>query len=92
MLGKAPYPAVEDVLAEIKSAKGKVTHIRPEERPEYEGQPVPENVYVLGAACRNSALGNFICVDEIRTTIENKWKKGIERNLFTFEAGYKLQV
>lgn len=92
MLGKAPYPAVGDVLTEIKSVKGKIIHIRPEERPEYEGQSVPENVYVLGAACRNSALGNFISAEEIRTTIENKWKKGIERNLYTFEAGYELQV
>jgi indolepyruvate ferredoxin oxidoreductase, beta subunit len=88
MLGKAPYPAVDEVLAEIKSVNGKTIHIRPEERPEYEGQPVPENVYVLGVTCSNSALGNFISSDEIRTTIENKWKKGIERNLYTFEAGY----
>jgi indolepyruvate ferredoxin oxidoreductase, beta subunit len=92
MLGKAPYPAVDNVLAEINSVNAKIIHIRPEERPEFEGQPVPENVYVLGAACRNSALGDFISADEIRTTIENKWKKGIERNLYTFEAGYKLQV
>ncbi len=92
MLGKALYPSVDEVLAEIKSVNGKTIHIRPEERPEYDGQPVPENVYVLGAACRNSALGNFISADEIRTTIENKWKKGVERNLYTFEAGYNLQV
>ncbi|MBW6463823.1 MAG: 2-oxoacid:acceptor oxidoreductase family protein [Firmicutes bacterium] len=87
MLGKAPYPTVEEVLAEIEKTGGKIIHVKPEGRPEFEGQPVPENVYVLGAACRYSSLGRFINPDEIRVTLENRWKKGVERNLYTFDAG-----
>ncbi len=90
MLGKAPYPAVDEVLAEIKSAQGNIIHIKPDERPEFEGQPVPENVYVLGAASSNTSLGRFIDAAEIRAAIEKKWQKGVERNLFTFDAGKNL--
>lgn len=90
MLGKAPYPAVEEVLAEVKKTGGRTIHIKPEERPQFEGQPVPENVYVLGAVCRHSSLGRFIDPEEIRATIKSRWKKGIERNLYTFDAGFNL--
>jgi len=90
MLGKAPYPSIEEVLEEINKCTKNIIHINPEERPSFAGQSVPENVYVLGAACRHSSLSELISAGEVKETLKSKWQKGADRNIYTFDAGFNL--
>ena len=90
MLGKAPYPTLEEVREEIKKLTDKLFLVTPGQRPDFEGQAVPENVFVLGAACRHSSLSDLFSAEEVKETIKNKWEKGVDRNLYTFNAGYNL--
>ncbi len=92
MLGKAPYPKLDEVTKEIKKTTENMFLITPDQRPDFEGQPVPENVFVLGAACKNSSLNKIVNADEIKQAMRNKWKRGVERNIYTFDSGYNLIV
>lgn len=92
MLGKAPYPALEEVWGEIEKAGGKVSCLDSKTVPEYNGKPVRENIYVLGAALGQTALKNVFEVDDIVSTIAERWPKGAEANLFAFRSGLAAGV
>lgn len=92
MLGKAPYPTLEEVWGEIEKAGGKVSCLDSKTVPEYNGKPVRENIYVLGAALGQTALKNVFEVDDIVSTIAERWPKGAEANLFAFRSGLAAGV
>jgi indolepyruvate ferredoxin oxidoreductase beta subunit len=91
MLGKAPYPRLEEVLAQIRRAEGIVHYIEPKSLPCYENTPVPENIYVLGAALGKTRLGQVLNMADVAVIVQNRWKKGAERNLFALDQGLKAQ-
>ena len=91
MLGKAPYPTLEQVAEQVREAGGKLHHIAPESLPVYQGAPVPDNIYVLGAALKHTRLGQILAADAVAEVVRNRWKKGAERNLFAFEAGQRFE-
>jgi indolepyruvate ferredoxin oxidoreductase beta subunit len=89
MVGKAPYPALDGVAEQVRGAGGNLTVITPESLPGYEGEPVPDNIYTLGVALARTRLCEILDVAGVETTVRNRWKRGVERNLFALQAGLK---
>lgn len=89
MLGKADYPSLEQVLAQVYNAGGTVRYLDPENLPSFSGVPVPANVFVLGAAVGQTGLTNVLPPFSVAHAIESRWAKAAERNLFAFQAGLK---
>ncbi len=89
MLGKAAYPSPEEVGEKVESAGGCLSFIDPTSLPKFEEEPVPENVFILGIVLAGTDLGKMISAGTVQTVIENRWERGIERNLFAFQEGLK---
>ena len=87
MLGKADYPAVEQVIEQVERAAGQVHYLDPENLPLYDGVPVPANVFVLGAALGRTRLGDVLPPEAVLQEIEGRWRRGVERNRRAFQAG-----
>ncbi len=92
MLGKAPYPTLDDVTSRVCEAGATLHTIAPERLPSYEGAPVPDNMYVLGAVLGQTRLRQILAISDVAGIVRNRWKKGVERNLFALEAGAKGQT
>ena len=92
MLGKAPYPTLDQVTEQVRAAGGALHYISPERLPVYEGAPVPDNIYVLGAALAQTRLCQLFDVSDVAGIVRNRWKRGVERNLFALEAGVRGQT
>jgi len=90
MLGKAPYPRLEEVTAAASAALDDNSHlivILPEVLPEHEGVPVPDNVFTLGVALARTPLGTLLPPAEVEALVRERWKRGVERNMVAFAAG-----
>ncbi len=87
LLGRADYPALDQVRERVQDAGCRMHYLAPERLPMYEGAPVPPNVFVLGAALGHTGLGGVLDPAEVAKTIETRWKRGVERNLFAFQSG-----
>lgn len=87
MLGKADYPPLADVLEAAQQAGARVVYLDPAQRPLYGDEPVPANVYVLGAAVGQTRLGEVMGAGVVLQAVEARWPKGVERNRFAFRAG-----
>ena len=87
MLGKASYPDLEVVLEQVRAAGARPVLIQPERLPLFEGQPVPDNVYTLGVAAAQTKLGQLVAPGAMADVIAKRWKRGAERNLFSFSVG-----
>ena len=86
-LGKAPYPALDQVLGQVRGARASVHYLDPERLPLHEGAPVPANVYVLGVAAGHTGLGQLLAPSELEAAMQAKWARSTERNDRAFEAG-----
>lgn len=92
MLGKASYPTLDQVLGAVRdalSAGGGVHYIAEESLPVFEGSPVPDNIYTLAFALKRTRLGQLLRVADVEQAVKTRWKRGVERNVFAFEAGLK---
>jgi len=87
LLGKAPYPALEQVVERVREAGGKMHYLAPESLPLYEGVPVPANIYVLGAAVGHTGLGDVLGPSEVAHIVQTRWTRVAERNDFAFRKG-----
>ncbi len=92
MLGTAPYPALAAVAEETAKAGGVLHVLRASSLPEYQGKPVRDNIYILGALMRHTALKKIFTEEEIAKSIREKWPKGAETNLYAFAEGLKANV
>ncbi len=92
MLGKAAYPALEAVLEQVRAAGAQPVVIDPDRLPQYEGQPVPDNVYTLGVAAARTRLGEILSPEAMAEVIAGRWKRGAERNLFAFNAAAAVET
>ena len=91
MLGKAPYPELEQVRDQVREAGARLHYLDPEKLPLYDGAPVPANVYVLGAALGQTGLGRMLDAAAVARIVENRWKRGRERNRLAFQAGLEAR-
>ena len=87
MLGKADYPTLEQVREQVQEAGGKMHYLAPESLPLYEGDSVPANIFVLGAALGHTGLGEVLDSSEVESLVQARWKRGAERNRLAFQAG-----
>jgi indolepyruvate ferredoxin oxidoreductase beta subunit len=91
MLGKAPYPALDQVLEQVRGAGASVHYLDPKRLPLHEGAPVPANIYVLGVAIGHTGLGQLLPPSELAAVMQAKWAKGAERNDRAFRAGLEAE-
>ena len=87
MLGKAPYPTLDQVARQAEKVGARLHYLDPEEVPLYKGAPVPANVYVLGAILGLTGLGDVLDAAEVAELVQRRWKRGAERNRVAFDAG-----
>ena len=87
MLGKAPYPSLEQVREGIEAAGATLHLLDPARIPTQDGLPVPPNVYVLGATLGRTRLGRLLEAEAMAALIERRWKRGAARNRLAFRAG-----
>jgi indolepyruvate ferredoxin oxidoreductase, beta subunit len=92
MLGKAPYPALEQVREQVVAAGGRWHYVAPDSVPMFQDAPAPDNIYLLAAALAQTPLGEILPPAEVAQVVRERWKKGIERNLFAFEMGLKAET
>jgi indolepyruvate ferredoxin oxidoreductase beta subunit len=90
MLGKAAYPTLEQVLEQVQGARGKMHYFDPRSLPMYQGAPVPENIFVLGAATGHSGLCEALDPSDVEQVIQTRWKSGAARNLAAFRSGLEV--
>jgi indolepyruvate ferredoxin oxidoreductase beta subunit len=88
MLGKDPYPGEDTVAGEVEKAGGRAHLLSTASLPLFNGQPVFENLYLLGAMIRYSRLSTLFSFDDIAAVIRERWPKVAEKNVFTLRAGY----
>jgi indolepyruvate ferredoxin oxidoreductase, beta subunit len=90
MLGKAPYPKLEQVFEAAQvalDAGGRCHYIDPASLPVYEGAAVADNIFTLAVVLKNTRLGELLPSAEVEEVVRTRWKRGTERNLFAFQAG-----
>ena len=90
MLGKAPYPRLDEVAAAVHAAlddPGHLIIIPPEALPQYEGAPVPDNIFTLAVALARTPLREILPPAEVEAVVRGRWKRGVERNMVAFNAG-----
>lgn len=92
MLGEASYPTLEQVLAQVQEAGGRMHYLDFESLPLYEGVPVPVNIFVLGAAVGHTGLREVLGPSDVAQIVQTKWIRGAERNVFAFQAGLEAPV
>jgi indolepyruvate ferredoxin oxidoreductase beta subunit len=90
MLGKAPYPKLDEVAAAARGALSDGSRfcvIPPEALPLYESMPVADNIYTLGVVLGRTRLGELLSPAEVEAVVRGRWKRGVERNVLAFAAG-----
>lgn len=87
MLGKAEYPSKEAVCSAITGAGAKLYELSPQALPVYEGKPVRDNLFVLGAILGSTALKDYISAAAVAQMIAEKWPKAKQANLAAFNGG-----
>lgn len=95
VLGKAPYPALGEVLGVLRSAVGaggRVYYIPEESLPEVDGSPVPDNIYTLAVAVGRTRLRDLLPPVDVADAVRTRWKRGAERNAAAFKAGLEAPL
>jgi indolepyruvate ferredoxin oxidoreductase beta subunit len=90
MLGKAPYPKLDEVAAAARavlSDGSRFFQIPPDALPLYEGTPVADNIFTLGAVVARTRLGELLPPAEVEAVVRGRWKRGLERNMVAFSGG-----
>lgn len=93
MLGKAPYPKLDEVAAAARTAldaPDRFIAIPPEALPLYEGAAVADNIFTLGVALARTPLGTLLPPAEVEAVVRGRWKRGVERNMVAFAAGLEF--
>ena len=87
VLGRAAYPSLDAVSAQIRGADARLCYVDPGSLPLYEGAPAADNVYVLGVALARTGLSQVLPASDVAQVIRARWHRGAERNAFAFQAG-----
>jgi indolepyruvate ferredoxin oxidoreductase beta subunit len=92
MLGRADYPALEQVKERICGAGARLHYLDPKGLPRRDGAPLPANVYVLGAAMGATGLGELLDAEAVAGVITNRWEKYAAVNEAAYRAGLEAAV
>lgn len=91
-LGKAPYPTFAQITEQVKLAEARLVHIDPGQLPEYAGELVHANLYVLGVIMSQTALGTLISPQDVEHIIQARFKRNLEANRFAYRAGLGMPL
>lgn len=91
-LGKAPYPALEQVKEQIHLAGARLIYIDPALLPVYQGEAVRSNLFVLGVLIHLSALKRLFQPSDVEQVIRSRFSREVESNLFAFRCGLAHSV
>lgn len=83
MLKKAPYPSLNDIQTAAKEAGLSVKILNPEDF----SDELASNICLLAAAQAHTQLGKYFTADELKEAMLERFSKGRDRNLKSFEAG-----
>jgi indolepyruvate ferredoxin oxidoreductase beta subunit len=92
ILGKANYPSPALVKEQVKAATKNIIYIPPETLPDYLGEQVPDNLFVLGTTVKHTLLRKLLSSDQFINIIQHKWPKAADRNSYAFTAGFERQI
>ncbi len=87
MLGKAPYPTLEQVREQIAGVGARLLYLDPAKLPAQDGAPAPANIFVLGAALGHTGLRELLDPIEVKELVRKRWKRGAERNALAYQTG-----
>lgn len=92
LMGKAGYPSIEEVAGDVQAAGARLFRLDEAGLPQLDGAPVRANMFILGAALKNTALGEWFTYEDIAAAIEAFFAKGLNVNLLAVRAGYEAAV
>jgi indolepyruvate ferredoxin oxidoreductase beta subunit len=92
MLGKASYPALDVVKEQVHAVKANLYLLSPNDLPYYKEELAPDNLFVLGAAVKNTSLQTIFDLDVLEKAIRTRWPKSAARNLFALQAGAEAAI
>ncbi|MDD5368475.1 MAG: 2-oxoacid:acceptor oxidoreductase family protein [Anaerolineaceae bacterium] len=87
MLGKASYPAIEQVRTAVLQAGARFLFIPPTSLPTFHREPVAPNIFMLGVALAHTSLGQVFTAEQVAHSILERWQRAGESNRFAFQAG-----
>jgi len=87
MLGDDPYPTLDEAAETIRESAEWMIVLDPADLPTRDGQPVPANVYVLGAMLGVPRLADVLAASAVEQVLADRWPKAAQSNLETFRAG-----
>jgi indolepyruvate ferredoxin oxidoreductase beta subunit len=90
MLGKAPYPTLEQVRQKVEEADGQLRYLDPREVPCHNGLPLPANVYVLGAVAGSTSLREVLDPEAMASLVKKRWERYAVVNEAAFRAGLEV--
>jgi indolepyruvate ferredoxin oxidoreductase, beta subunit len=92
-LGKAPYPTLDQVKEQVAVSGARLVYIDPVSLPEYAGEPVHPNLFVLGVIIGQTSLGSLLDSKDVEHIVQNRFKRNVEANLYAYHTGLgQLQV
>lgn len=91
ILGKANYPELDKVVAEIQKSGANLVLISEKDLPEFEGKKAADNIFMLGAAMKHSVLSQLFDSADIDRIVQNRWKRASAANHFAFQSGLDYQ-
>lgn len=86
-LGKAPYPALDQVREQISQAGAKLVYLAPANLPVFHNRQVHPNLFVLGVAVGHTLLKNLIHSRDVEHAIRSRFHRHAEANLYAFRSG-----
>jgi indolepyruvate ferredoxin oxidoreductase, beta subunit len=87
LLGKAAYPALEKVEEQVQIAGAHFICVDPASLPQYQGEAVRPNIYLLGVVIGQTGLKEMIPPRDVEAVIQSRFRRNLEANLFAFHAG-----
>ncbi len=87
MLGKADYPAEEQVRELILAAGARLRYLDPDGLHSCDGARMPANIYVLGAAVGGTDLGRVLDPEAVLDLVRRRWERHAALNEAAFGAG-----
>jgi indolepyruvate ferredoxin oxidoreductase beta subunit len=86
-LGKAPYPALDQIKEQVALAGAHLVYIDPASLPQFNGEPVHPNLFVLGVIIGQTKLRDLIHSEDVEHIIQSRFKRNVEANLYAYRSG-----
>lgn len=86
-LGKAAYPATDQITSQVKLTGARLVFIDPKSLPEYCGELVRANLYILGVVIGQTNLGSLLNSKDVEYIIQKRFKQNVDMNIFAYRSG-----